>query len=415
MRIKVRIEKIISGGQGIGTLSDGRKIFAWNVLPGELVVVNVLRAKKNFLDGIAEEIIEPSPDRVVPLDKNFLATSPWQIMNLTLENQFKTEIIQELFHHATIDYSPFEIISDKEWHYRNKMEYSLWGDDNGIQLALHRRGSHQKEIVEGSSLAHEVIDKSAHLIIQSLPKNIRAADLKTIIIRSNQHGDAIGGLYTKDKNFPQISVPKGLQGLEIIYSNPRSPASVKTETLYTLGNNVLHENILGKEFVYSVDSFFQVNVPVYEKALECIKKFVGTDKITDMYSGIGTIGLSVGQSSVELIETENVSVSLAKINAEAINGQAKVIHSASENATDYIKKDRTLIVDPPRAGLHDKVIQRIAEIMPKKIVYLSCNPLTQVRDFLSIQDKYTLKELHVYNFFPKTPHIESLILLERKK
>lgn len=418
----VRIEKLVHGGQGLATLESGQKAFVWNALPGERVRIRVFRKKRSFVEAIAEEIIEASPDRIEPIEKNYLATSPWQIMQYEAEGAHKRAITEELFahEHVTMPTSGMQLAnqpadSDHFFQYRNKMEYSFWGDDEGLHLALHNRGSHQKSIVEGSQLALPAIDRAAQALLHELQKhNPRAGDLKTMIIRCSQDGKVAISLFTKLEKFTKLSLPETVQGLRVYHSNPKSPASVPTKLLYELGDVQLHDTLLGQDFIYDVDSFFQVNIPVFEQALTTIKKFCGEDHVTDMYAGVGSIGLSVAGKSVDIIELDPATAAMARVNAEHSPLETRVMEQSAETEPNhYIYCDGgVLIFDPPRAGLHKKVIDAVTATLPPKIIYLSCNPATQARDLALLQDTYTIEHLEVFNFFPRTPHIECLAVLK---
>ena len=414
----VVISKLVHGGQGLGELSDGRKVFVWNALPGETVAVRVIKNKRSYAEAIAEHIIEPSKQRIAAVEENYLATSPWQIMDFASENEHKKVIVKELFAHEKVTLPKIApvIHGDSEWQYRNKMEYSFWGDDDGIHLALHQRGSHGKQIVSGSKLALPAIDAAANAIAQQLSTiNTRAGDLKTIMVRSDQHGNAVGALFTKLESFTKLDLPKELQGLRVYHSNPKSPASVPTKLLYELGDPLLQDELLGQAFKYDVDSFFQVNVPVFERALMRIKEQCSEPAITDMYAGVGTIGLSVASSAVDLVELDPATARMAEVNAAASGLDTSIIETSSEKALEYIVADKPVIFDPPRAGLHDKVVDRVLDVLPPKVVYLSCNPATQARDLAKLQSVYIIELFEVYNFFPRTPHIETLAVLILKK
>lgn len=411
---QVHITKIVNGGQGLGELPDGRKVFVWNALPDETVLVRVLKSKKSYAEAIAEEIIKPSPDRTVPLDDNYLATSPWQIVNFAAENEYKKSIVNELFAHEHISHPELgPIIHDeREWNYRNKMEYSFWGDDSGLHLALHQRGSHGKQIVTGSSLAMPAIDAAANSIVQQLTElETRAGDLKTVILRCDQQGNTVAALFTKLTKFTKLKLPNELLGLRVYHSNPKSPASVATSLIYELGDCRLQDQLLGNTFTYDVDSFFQVNPPLFVQALTAIKVACVAPTITDLYSGVGTIGLSVASNQVRLVELDAVTAAMAKLNAAASTLKTEVVHKSVEESLEFISASMPLIVDPPRAGLHPKVTQQILDAKPSKVVYLSCNPATQARDLARIQASYKVSYIQLFNFFPKTPHIESLAIL----
>lgn len=414
---EVVIEKLVHGGQGLGELADGRKLFVWNALPGEKVRVRIIKKKRSYVEAIAEEVVEASPERIEPLEANYLATSPWQMMTYEAENRYKESIVEELFRHAHVNIPEFQIsFPEAEWQYRNKMEYSFWGDDDGLHLALHQRGSHGKQIVTGSFLAMPAIDAAANAICTQLGTlQVRAGDLKTIIVRCNQKGETVASLFVKPEEFPKLELAPEVKGLRVYHSNPKSPASIATKLLYELGDATLTDELLGQKFTYDVDSFFQVNLPIFKKVLERIKEHCTDDSVVDMYSGVGSIGLSVARHTAILIENDPATAAMARVNAAASKLRTSVIESPSEQATENIWCDGgVLIFDPPRAGLHKKVIEAVEGILPPKIIYLSCNPATQARDLALLQDDYDIKYFETFNFFPRTPHIETLAVLARK-
>src|SRR5260221_1582565 len=142
------ITKLVEGGQGLGVLPDGKKVFVWNALPGETVRVRLITQKHSFAEGIAEEIVAPSPERLEPAEENYLATSPWQIMAFAAENMHKKQLVQDIFGQAKVGLPAFELTAGQdEYKYRSKMEYSFWGDDDGLHLAMYRRCTHGKQIV----------------------------------------------------------------------------------------------------------------------------------------------------------------------------------------------------------------------------------------------------------------------------
>ncbi len=413
MSEQVKIEKLVQGGQGLATLSDGRKIFIWNVLPGEVVEFNIIKNKRQYAEAIATNIINESKYRILPKDYNFLATSPWQIININEENKIKKMITREIFLREVIELESFEITSnDREFNYRNKMEYSFWGDEEGIHLALHSRGSHQKEIVEGSALAMPGINKGAISLLQSLNKlGVRAAQLKSVIIRCTQENQTVAALFVKDKTFPKMTLPSELAGLQVYFSDPKSPASIVSGDIQELGSLILKDRLLDMNLSYRVDSFFQINVPVFEQVLKLLSKKCKYQNVVDMYSGVGAIGLSIASKSADLIDVNPINVELAKKNASESKLKVNVIKSSVETALQYINTEKTVIFDPPRAGLNTKIINTLISVKPKEIVYLSCNPVTQARDVKFLNKLYKIKLFEIFNFFPHTPHIESLAIL----
>lgn len=425
------MEKIVGGGQAIGTLDDGRKAFVWGGLPKELVTIRVTKKKSHFVEGVMTEIIEKSPERITPRDENsYLSTSPWQIMPMSSEQFQKISLIEEAFslHNITLP-EKIKVFSDGvEFNYRNKVEFSWFGDttENStketLDLAFFKRGGKGKVIVDGTSLAHPSINKLAIEIRDLLrEKPIVARQLKTLLIRSDQQGNTVWQLYVKDKIENLISDDEAkllsAAGGEIIYSNPKSPASRITERLNKFGDTTLSDTILGVAFNYACEGFFQVNIPVYEKALSDMKAWINCNEklpILDLYSGVGTIGLTIGGDDVTLVEINEHAVAEMQRNIAKLNRpSAKAILAPSEKSLECITGEQIVIVDPPRAGLHSDVTNRLLETEPPRIIYLSCNPVTQARDVSLLQEKYKIVHHQGYNFFPRTPHIEHLVVLDK--
>lgn len=431
-KITIRLDKIVGGGQAIATDENGRKLFVWGGLPGELVEVQLTKKKSKLAQGVVVNVIEPSAKRIMPRDPDsYLSTSPWQIMDFKSEQHYKSALIEEAFElHNIVLPEPIEVFSDdKQYEYRNKIEFSWWWDKDTQQLdlAFFRRGSHGKIPVEGTSLASPSINKAALALRDLLrtKKDLYGFMLKTVIVRCDAKGGVAMQLYVKEQTIPLlteselISLKKSanITGFEMIFSNPLSPASVITKHLQTWGTNNLTDSILDIPFIYAVDGFFQINIPVYCRALEDMKKWIVKGKPTvDLYSGVGTIGLTIGGDDVTLVEINENAVNEIKRNIQTFSNKitAKVILASSENALEYINSNSTIIVDPPRAGLHKDVALRLLDELPERIVYLSCNPVTQARDIALLSEKYGICYHRGYNFFPRTPHIEHLVILDIK-
>lgn len=422
------LEKIVGGGQALGTLTDGRKALVWGGLPNESVTIRITKKKSHFVEGVVTEVLAASSERVTPLDPDsYLSTSPWQIMNFDAEQHYKAALIEEAFElHDIVLPNPIEVFSDAHTaQYRNKMEFSWYGDATAsgetLDLAWFVRGSSGKVPINDSALAHPAIMQLARAIRDILhTKGTQARALKTLLVRSNQQGDCVWQLYVKDQTFDALTEEDmahlPAQGGEVIYSDPRSPASRITKRLAAYGDIVLADHILGTEFRYATEGFFQINVPVYEEALRDMQHWMTGQAVLDLYSGVGSIGLTIGGDHVTLVEINEDAVREMQTNITALKRESSVtaVLAASENALDYITDDIIVIVDPPRAGLHQGVIDRLLDVCPPRIIYLSCNPVTQARDVALLAERYGIASHRGYNFFPRTPHIEHLIILDRK-
>lgn len=425
---RVTLDKIVGGGQALGTLTDGRKAFVWGGLPGEDVTIRVTKKKSKFIEGIVTEIHKASAERVTPLDpESYLSTSPWQIMDFAAEQHYKAALIEEAFElHDIVLPEAIDVYTDnKTSHYRNKVEFSWFGDTDPISgvdtldLAFFMRGGMGKIPVDACMLLPEPMIQLAVAVRDLLhTKDVTARNLKTLLIRCDQQGNCVWQLYLKDK-LPGIitkmeaeALPA--QGGEVIYSDPRSPASRITERLAAFGDIVLTDTVLGVSFRYATEGFFQVNIPVYEQALRDMHEWIDKEKVIDLYSGVGSIGLTIGGDNVTLVEINEHAVREMRENITRLGKNATAVLAPSEKALEYIASDATIIVDPPRAGLHTDVIARLLEAAPERIIYLSTNPVTQARDVALLAETYGIRAHKGYNFFPRTPHIEHLVVLDKK-
>ncbi|HTJ73190.1 MAG TPA: hypothetical protein VL481_01185 [Verrucomicrobiae bacterium] len=423
----LKLEKIVGGGQALGNLESGKKAFVWGGLPDEEVTIEVTKKKSGFVEGVVTELHTPSKERIEPADpESYLSTSPWQIMAFDAEQHYKSALIEEAFElHDIVVPEPIEVYTDgQQFHYRNKIEFSWWWDKQADQLdlAFFRRGTHGKIPVDGTSLANPAITTAAHAIRDVLRRRgVGAYTLKTVIIRCSREGTVAAQLYVKQEDFDAFT-EKELQelhvaGFELIFSNPKSPASVITKRLQQWGTTSLTDTILDIPFTYAVEGFFQINLPVYEQALRDMKEWVEPAKPTvDLYSGVGTIGLTIGGENVTMVEINEHAVREMERNITALQREkvAKAILAPSEQVLENITGEACIIVDPPRAGLHEDVITKLLEAAPARIIYLSCNPVTQARDVARLAEKFGIRAHRGYNFFPRTPHIEHLVILDRK-
>ncbi len=370
----------------------------------------------------------PEAIKVPPRDPGiYLSTSPWQVLPWGYELARKVELINAALHREQVRLPDGELATaqsvatdSNEWGYRNKMEFSFFGDESGLHLAFYRRGSHGKVICASESLGRREIWQRAREIAAELARlGLEARDLKTLILRASQDGQVVAKLFVKNAARKALFLALGgSPSYSVVFSDPKSPASVTTETWLT-ANDSLADNILGNDYHYNIDSFFQVNLPVYQLALKEMSQWLVGDKILDLYAGVGTIGLSIARDrELTLVEVSESAVAEMRQNA----GVARVVLAKSEEALEYIDGRNTVIVDPPRAGLHRDLIKKLLISRPERIIYLSCNVLTQARDVKWLTDGlpeksasdqpslfaphgYRILHIQPFNFFPKTPHI----------
>lgn len=382
--MQATIEKLVPGGQGLATLENGKKAFIWNALPSETVEFEITKDKRSYCEGIATKILQSVDERIAPRDECYLATSPWQIIDWETELIAKSQLVEECFaqNHLHTPVEPTQT-DEKEFFYRNKMEYSLyWShEDNQIHLAFHTRGTHRKQPITQSSLERPEIFAAARTIVDKLnAERAEARTYQSLLMRCDQRGNTSGDLFVNGKSHPEMPI--------------------------------LADKLCGYQYNYSPNGFFQINLPVYEMVLNEIKPLITTNKVLDLYAGVGSIGLSVARDK-DLTLVEVNGAAFAEMQNNAAGTDARCILAKSEDVTEYITPDCTVILDPPRAGCDTKLIERLLEVQPTTVIYLSCNPITQARDIAMLQDKYRIEKLQPYNFFPRTPHIENLAILRK--
>ena len=418
--IVVEFEKIGHNGVSIGRY-NGKIVFAYGILPGERAKIKVTKEKKNLIKGEIVEILEKSKYRIQELEDHYLSCSPWQVFAYNYQAEIKRELLREIFRNfAGIDVEINDFFpSPKTFGYRTKIEYSFLKENDRYFFAFHKRESFKEKIKlkDGCKLISDKANEIASFILEKINEK-RTKDLKTLIIRKSQRYEDIHFvLLTSDKSQVFEFANENLSGFSFIFSKKESPASTFDEIIYEWGREYLREKILNLEIRYHYTSFFQNNIELFEKVLEIMKENSNEfNKVVDLYAGVGIIGLSLKNYSKEIwsVEIDRIAMKYAKINAELNDVKnLKTLALASERIPrDVLENTDLLILDPPRTGLHKKLINLILETKPKNIFYLSCNPITQARDFSFLKQVYRIKKFYGFDFYPNTPHLESLIILE---
>ncbi len=473
---KVKIDRLNEKGYGVGKIiSDDeyndRKAWVLNSLPKEEVVVSFFKKRRDLLIGKAVDILVPSKHRVEPKEEVYLASSPWEILDMGKEDEIKKDLIQRAFEENNIinDLTQnFEVVSGNDfrslrelddqlglglgleteefteledkysiWHYRNKVELSFFGhEDETVTFAFFMRGGSFKKIpFVRSELITKAMNQVAKIILDFInQKGIRARQLKSLVLRySYFHKKVVAILYVKDESLVfdkkeiedllgSLEVGGELAGMAINYSNPKSPASVITEKVLSVGETEIEEKVLDFDFKYGYENFFQVNPPIFELAVKDMQDYLSEIDssdftLVDLYAGVGVIGLLNAEfvNRVIGVEVSPESHKYALENARK-NGieNFEFIETSVEKALFYIEGADVLVVDPPRSGMADDVLKKIQEELPPYLFYLSCNFQTQARDLSSLLEYYDMEFLKAYNFYPHTPHVETLVILKKK-
>lgn len=417
----LKINSISPNGLGVGRQSDGKVVFVYGVLEDETISYRIIDNHAKYCFAIPNKIIEKSQFRIEGVDNTYLSTSPFQITTLENENRIKQRMVKDSFDSCKIQIPYLEKIFSTQNRTKYRSKFTFFLTDN---LKLGVKGRKSDEIIEVDSISiikDEIFSKAKEIEKQLQESKIDPKVIQEIIIRVNEKGDCVSKILTSSNKI-DLDIVNRIENLAIVLlqdDNENNQLVLASNSKLELNDEIFEMN-----FDYNIDSFWQSNLEVYTSILKCIQTYLNknsTDNILDYYSGVGSIGISLVKkirniNSIKFIENDINSSTYLKSNVEnnldGINYQT--VHSTASRASKYIKRDSTLIVDPPRAGLDKESRKTIKDIKPEIIVYLSCNPLTQARDISELLEYYNIVFMKPFNMFPQTLHIENLAILRRK-
>lgn len=424
--MQILIKKIVYPGRSLAD-KDGKVVFTDEGLPGEVVEVEPVGEKASYIEARTVGIIEPSARRVEPRCGHFKACSPWQNMEYALQLEIKGAQIREIFsRELKIELDRLEVVpSPKVWGYRNRAKFHILRQDNGPFAAYHKPGSEAAFVrMERCELVPDEMNRLLGAVIGGIGKS----DLRGVTDVEIRRSTA------EDRMLISLSVGSGadLEAVREAFGGLRNEFSLagivglindrnKTSEVPLLGKSFIEETVAGTRFRIGAQSFFQVNVEQLAAVageMRHVAAAAGEPRIADLYCGIGTFGvlLAPGAKEVFGVESEDANIRFLKKNLTQNGvGNYAVCEGSSEEWIGEIL-DRSIdlvILDPPRKGMEPGLARALAEDPVQTLIYLSCNPATLARDLKTLLGAYELAEVKVFDFFPHTPHIETLILLNR--
>lgn len=399
-------------GQGVCKVK-GVTVFVPKTLVGEKIRFRITEKKKNFARGKLIEILKPSNDREESLCPYYEECGGCDLRHQSDKKnlEFKCLKVQNALNKiGKIDYKIKNIIpSFKNENYRNKASFKV--EDR--RIGFYGNGTYQLVDISYCRLLDDKINKALEVIRSYIVNNEN--DIKTVVIKyGNAMDDLLIDIYLADDK-------KNLKIVDFLKKNIPNLKTVVLNGKPVYGNGYIAQISNGLMFNCSFDSFFQVNSVTAEKLYDtAIKnaKLSKNDIVLDLYCGTGTISLIASKYVKKVIGVEIVANAVldAKENAK-INGISNIEFICGD-ATFEINKIKekidVIFVDPPRKGVDRKAIAIIKKINPKKIIYVSCNPVTMSRDLSYLNDLYTVKSITPIDMFPKTNHVESVSVLYRK-
>jgi len=452
--IQVKVEKLAYGGEGIARINN-QVIFVEGGLPGDVAEVRLHKIKHNYLQARLLKVVEASPLRQEAPCRHFGFCGGCQWQNLGYDQQllFKREqVIESLQHIAEVKAEVVHptLASPLIFSYRNKMEFSFTAHRwlipeelsqpdvvKGYALGLHVPDSFERVMhIEKCWLQDEVMNSILKFAQEYFNDqrfsifNLKSHEglLRFLVIRKsfsrNQYMVNVVTFLPAGDELRQFArlLPEKFPNISSIINtvNRRHAQIAFGEEEYLLyGQPFITENIGPFELDISANSFFQTNSLQAENLYQIVRNYVGSGHqlIWDLYSGTGTIALFLASQAARVIGYELVKSALQNAykniqrnhitNCEFIAGEIRqTIHTLTE-------LPEVIVCDPPRGGMHPKIVKELLEIRPQKIVYVSCNPTTLARDLKLLMSHYWLKEVQPVDMFPHTHHIEAVAKLER--
>jgi 23S rRNA (uracil1939-C5)-methyltransferase len=437
------IQSLVFGGQGI-TYCDGKAVFIPFSASGDQLIYRITKEKQNYAFGEIEKITRSSPDRKTPECPIYGRCGGCQLQHITYPASLKekSKILENLFTHGLgLNKIPIEepLPSPSPFSYRNKLQVAVGRNSSlNLILGLYETKTHQITNMQSCLIEQEPNNQILNAVRSGITQvnwepyseKEHAGLIRHLLIRSNQKGETALVIIAKEPEIPhwenfldivRRKVPK-LKSFALNFNPDKTNVVLSRQTKILWGDNFIEETIGSIKFQFSPISFFQVNSlilePLTEKILEWADPSLG-DLVLDAFCGIGTFSIPFSKycRSVIGIEENAESIHFAKKNAIINNCQnLSFIQGKVEEHLKQFNPNtfKTTFLDPPRKGIEEKALIELIRLNPKKILYLSCNPPTQIRDAkILIKSEYTLKRVIMVDLFPQTAQIESLALFEK--
>jgi 23S rRNA (uracil1939-C5)-methyltransferase len=440
--LDLRIDSLAYGGAGVARL-DGYVVFVRDAVPGDRVRALVTKRKRAYAEARAVEVIEPSPERIPPVADH--PGAPWQVLPYERQLEVKAEQVADALHRiGRLEGFAMEPIvpAVAQWRYRNKLEYSFGtGDDGALVCGFHAPGSWERIVaLEDCLLASERGNAARDAALawcreQGIPAYDRRTQegvLRNLVVREGRRtGELQVRLVTSPADLDLDGFAAAVGASSVMWTRAadvgETTAGGESEVLH--GTEAIDEEltVAGADlrFRLSAEAFFQTNTEMAEVLYGAAVEFAGLqgwERVYDLFCGIGTIGLALAPRAGEVWGLEIVEEAIADAiaNARRNDVAAKTrffagdVRLALRELAEKAGRPDVLVVDPPRAGLSAKIVRRIIETAPKRIVYVSCNPTTLAPNAAQLVEAgWTLRRVRPVDMFPQTPHIECVALLER--
>jgi 23S rRNA (uracil1939-C5)-methyltransferase len=437
-KLELQVDDLAFGGAGVAR-HDGYVVFVRDALPGDRVRAEITKRKRAYAEARTLEVVTPGPDRIAPVADH--PGAPWQVLPYERQLEYKQrQVAEALTRLGKLEgFELHDIVpAVEQWRYRNKLEYSFGHDADGtLVCGFHRPGSWEHiEPLDDCLLASErgnaarvaALEWCRAQGLSAYDRRSQLGLLRNLVVREGRRtGELQVRLVTSDDaELDLTGFAEALDAESVLWTRAAGVAETTvggfTEILD--GDGAIHEELGELRFRLSPDAFFQTNTEMaevlYGIAIEAAG-LQGWERVYDLFCGIGTIGLSMAARAGEVWGLEIVESAIADAIANAAANEvpnarffAGDVRLAMRELGEQAGRPDVVVIDPPRAGLSAKIVRRIIESGPKRIVYVSCNPTTLAPNAAQLVEAgYALRSVQPVDMFPQTPHIECVALLER--
>ena len=426
--MRVVIDKIVYPGRRMA-MGKGQVVFTDEGLPGELVEAEIIRRKKNYIEARTVAILAESERRIRPRCGHYKACSSYQPLPYEDQVELKRCQLKEIMEGIpTSAENDFTFVPSPEiWHYRNKVRLSIYWEGSRARLAYHQSGSRDKFVpIESCHLVAESINELFGSLVKCVEEN-GLSSLREAEAKANRagRGELLLSLYwtsARDSKALDPILSALLSRFPMAGVVSYEKRGTAEREIVEWGKPVIEERIGEIRYQIGSRSFFQVNVGMLETVIEDVKKlaaFQGTERLGDFYCGLGTFGIALAGAVKEVygVESDPANIQFLKANVGLNNLSRFTIFEgrSGEWIPKLLEKELDAAVfDPPRKGLDPETIAALLRRPVPAILYLSCNPTTLARDLKALLPGYRIKAIRGYDFFPHTPHIETLAVLNRR-
>jgi 23S rRNA (uracil1939-C5)-methyltransferase len=438
--LELTIDSLAYGGAGVARTETGYVVFVRGTVPGDRVRARIGKSKQSWAEAELVELLESSPERIEPVAPH--PGAPWQVLPYERQLEEKEFQVREaLSRIGGFEDPPIEPIipAEQRLRYRNKLEYSFGMDESGeLVLGFHRPGRFDLiDDVTDDILASERINEVREAVkawcrgegLTAWDRETQTGVLRNLVVREGRRTGQIQAriVTSPGSEFRVAELAAATPADSFLWTRAEGVAETTRggDTGVVKGSAVLEEELSGLRFRISPDAFFQTNTEMAERLYGTAAELAGLggrEKVLDLFCGIGTIALVLALDAgevwgVELVEEAvRDAIENAKLNGiDNTKFFAGDVRLVMRELLEQSGSPDVVVVDPPRAGLSQKVVRRIIEAEAQRIVYVSCNPTTLAPNARQLVDDggYELKTVHPVDMFPQTPHIECVAAMER--